>query len=250
MTIYSDWLRDFPTRCTEVLAYLAPKAREQGREVTLMLTVGSMLLNVPWERLKEKDFEHPMTGHPDEAAREANRELARRFNEMLDEPFATSSTLWDNFNGSTKGKWWARNLGNEYDPAKPYYWFFPNDDRYLPSDWSVGQILGVVRNACAHAHILTYSSPEPASTDYNSEGLDPVVEDVLPVMPGRHRISRLLFVSVRSPLNEPPTKFRVVATTPEGFTELLERWAKIISTLDPLGDVKRDVEPHLLPAVS
>jgi hypothetical protein len=85
MTAYRDWLRDFPNRCVEILTLLEPQAREHDREVTLMLCAGSILLNVPLERLKlrldklNQPIEHPMSGHPDEAAREANKGLALKF---------------------------------------------------------------------------------------------------------------------------------------------------------------------------
>jgi hypothetical protein len=227
MTVYRDWLRDFPNRCIATLDRLEPKAREHGREVTLMLSVGSMLLNVPLERLKlgldklNQPIEHPMTGHPDEAARKANKELASKFRAMLDEEmFATSQTLWGSSSGPTKGKWWAGNLGKEYDPTRPDGWFeIGKNGHKLPDSWPVGKVIKVIRNACAHAHVLTYGS--------ETGGKELVAED-------DQQVSRLLFVSLRSSPDEQPTKFRFVSTTPEGFTELLKRWAAVIPILDPL----------------
>jgi hypothetical protein len=228
MTVYRDWLRDFPNRCIETLTLLEPKAHEHGREVTLTLSIGSILLNVPMERLMRRldksrqPIEHPMTGHPDESARKANRELALKFRAMLEEEmFATSQTLWGSNNGPNKGKWWAGNLGREYNPTRPDDWFGTRKSGPLmPECWSVERVIKVIRNACAHAHVLTYSS---------ETGKDRVVED-------NEQISRLLFVSSRNRPDEQPTKFRFVSTTPEGFTELLKRWAVVISELDPLQD--------------
>jgi hypothetical protein len=237
MTVYSDWLRDFPNRCIETLALLEPKARVHGREVTLLLSVGSILLNVPMERLKvrldklQQPIEHPMTGHPDEAARNANRALALKFRAMLDEKFATSPTLWGSSKRPEKGQWWAGNLGREYNPARPVDWFGMGPNGHgMPDNWAVERVISVIRNACAHAHVLTYGS---------LTGKELVVED-------KQQISRLLFVSLRGPLDEQPTKFRFVGTTPDGFGELLERWAAVIPELDPLGDIRSgDDEPHL-----
>jgi hypothetical protein len=250
MTVYSDWLRDFPNRCTETLSLLGTKAQEGGREVTLMLAVGSILLTVPLERLKvrldkrNQPIDHPMTRHV-KAARAANEKLTLKFNAMLNqENFATSPTLWGDSN-SPKADWWAANLGEEYDPADPRDWF--NINKTMPKDWSVGKVLTVIRNACAHAHILTYSS---------ETGANPTAEIVLiPTDKAKRehkdekkkeQISRLLFVSTRSALSERPTKFRFVGTTPVGFAELLNRWAAVIPELDPLGERDRgDDEPHL-----
>jgi hypothetical protein len=231
MTIYSDWLRDFPHRCIETLTLLEPIAREHGREVTLLLSVGSILLNVPMERLKlrldksKRPIEHPMAGHPDEAARTANRELALKFRAMLEERFTTSQTLWGSSGGPKTGEWWAGDLGKEYDPAQPIYWFGhgPNEHK-MPDEWRVGKVISVIRNACAHAHVLTYGSiavKEDGTGDKDQ------------VMEGKEQISRLLFVSLRNALDEQPTKFRFVGTTPEGFVALLHRWATAISDLDP-----------------
>jgi hypothetical protein len=221
MTAYRDWLRDFPNRCVEILTLLEPKAREHDREVTLMLCAGSILLNVPLERLKlrldklNQPIEHPMIGHPDEAAREANKGLALKFRAMLDqEMFTTSPTLWGVSHRATKGKWWAGNLGKEYDPTRPDGWFGTGKDAHkMPDCWPVGKVIKVIRNACAHAHVLTYSS-ETGKKD-------------------NQQVSRLLFVSVGGEQHERPTKFRFVSTTPGGFTELLKQWAAVIPILDP-----------------
>ncbi len=236
MTIYSDWLRDFPNRCIDTLTHLEPKARAHSREVTLLICVGSTLLNVPMERLKKRLdkskqlIEHPMIVHPNKAAQKANRVLAKRFTVMLDdEMFATSSTLWGG-NNPEAGSWWGGNLGKEYDPARPSMWFGSGEGWPIPKQWSVRKVVNVIRNACAHAHVLTDSSG----------GNDAAIED-------GQQISRLLFVSVRSPLDEQPTKFRFVATTPDGFRELLKQWAAVISRLDPLGACERGkIEPHLV----
>ena len=238
MTSYSDWLRDFPNRCIDTLKHLEPKARVHNREVTLLICVGSILLNVPMERLKKRldkskqpTIEHSMIGHPNDAAQKANQVLAKKFTAMLDdEMFPNSSTLWDGKNPEA-GSWWGGNLGKEYDPARPCAWFGSGERWLIPKKWSVAKVVNVIRNACAHAHILTYSSPP---------GNDTAIED-------GQQISRLLFVSVRSRLDEQPTKFRFVATTPDGFRKLLEQWATVIPRLDPLGAREcGEIEPHLI----
>jgi hypothetical protein len=187
-----------------------------------MLSVGSMLLNVPMERLKQridpdtgKPFDHSMIVHPIGKEPE-NKELADKFRAMLDEEFAVSQTL-----RPETGKWWGGNLGEEYDPANPPAWFKSPENLLMPDDWQVVRVLGVIRDACAHAHVITFGS-----------GPGPVVED-------KDEITRLLFVQVRSPSHKKPTKFRFVGTTPEEFEKLLRRWAEVIKELDSLGEYKR-----------
>jgi hypothetical protein len=244
MTQYRDWLRDFPNRCIEVLELLEDDARMHGREVTLLLSVGSILLNVPMERLKErqdkwhKPIVHPVSQRePKNEVRMANEELARKFNLILQEIFMESQTLWGNNapGKAPKRKWWGKNVeDDEYKPAEPDEWLVMSGEEECQLDkWPVGMVLNTIRNACAHAHVLTYDS--------TMVGERVTEKDKGYII----QISRLVFVSVRNRLDEQPTKFRYVSTTPEAFKELLINWAKMIPCIDPLGAPAADDSPHL-----
>ena len=51
MTMYKDWFRDYPVRAWELLQRTSAGAAVSNSEVTLLLSVGCLLLNAPYERL-------------------------------------------------------------------------------------------------------------------------------------------------------------------------------------------------------
>ena len=60
MSEYSSYVSDFPARCADVLEKFRFPARSVGRDVTLLLSITSVGLVIPHERLKPKgDTPHP-----------------------------------------------------------------------------------------------------------------------------------------------------------------------------------------------
>lgn len=81
MTAYTDFTRDFPQRCLDVLDAASAGAATNGREITLLLMTASVGLLVPFERLKP---EHPFgDGRQYEL-------LADRFSDLLENKFVGS----------------------------------------------------------------------------------------------------------------------------------------------------------------
>jgi hypothetical protein len=61
LTAYTDFTRDFPQKCLDVLDAASSGAATNGREITLLLMTASAGLLIPFERLKpdSKNSVHP-----------------------------------------------------------------------------------------------------------------------------------------------------------------------------------------------
>lgn len=85
MSGYANYVQDFPSRCRQLLQLFDGKARQHGREVTLLLSLTTSALIVPFERLRvDKDGKtHPFA--------DANHQRAsQQFQELMDQAFLTS----------------------------------------------------------------------------------------------------------------------------------------------------------------
>src|SRR5687768_3967400 len=53
MSIYKDFVQDFPRRCHDVLKAFGSESKKQDRDVTLLLMVATAGFVMPYERLGE-----------------------------------------------------------------------------------------------------------------------------------------------------------------------------------------------------
>ena len=145
MSAYSSYVRDFPLRCGEILEEFRLPSRKRGRDVTLLLSISTAALIIPYERLGTPNN----TAHP---LRDRDRypKAARQYEELLDKPFL-SSPLWGREEVST----WRKGSVQDVRSGGPDTWPELRDARPMQSDVPVGKVLRILRNALAHGNVFT-----------------------------------------------------------------------------------------------
>jgi hypothetical protein len=135
MTDYSDFIRDFPTRCGEVLNLYHDRAQAKNREVTLLIMTATAAFLVPFERLRPG----MSTMH---AARDREKfpELAQHLDSTLGRPFLGSP-----FHDAGSSSW---SVGKTPRPK-------PVAFKQLTKEAQVSQVLAIIRNALAHGNLWT-----------------------------------------------------------------------------------------------
>lgn len=149
MTAYTDFTRDFPKRCLDVLDKASAGAAANGREITLLYMAASASLLVPFERLKP-DTEN--SAHPFGENKRYGL-AAGRLKELLDKKF----------------------VGSDLCPESSHSWQLAKDvqsvegdvDSWLPNiklkslsaNKQVASTLKLIRNALAHGSIYTTGNP-------------------------------------------------------------------------------------------
>lgn len=242
MTEYKDWFRDYPTRALSLLQRLSPHAEKAGHEVTLLVSIGSLLLTAPFERLTTnrlkivRDLSHPQK----DRQRSENAILVERFDRLLPDDsvgdkhavaFDQASFFW----GDSKPKGWQYGqLADPHQaPDRPDSWIDPNDKPLSDiSSWPVqGRtfrlIFRTMRNAISHGNVMTHPI---------SRGQD-------------DRIAKLIFISNSGvdmgriadeeferlqQAGRAFQKFRFVAVTPQAWREFLFVWARFLDEMKGL----------------
>jgi len=135
MTDYSDQIRDFPTRCGEVLDLFYDQAQAKDREVTLLIMTAAAAFLVPFERLRPG----MSTKHPAQD-RERFPELARHLDSVLGWPFLGSP-----FHDAGSASW---SVGKMPRPKRVEF-------KQLTKETQANQLLAIIRNALAHGNLWT-----------------------------------------------------------------------------------------------
>jgi hypothetical protein len=136
MTDYTDFIRDFPARCGDVLKLAYCPARAQDREVTLLIMTAAAALLVPFERLRPgMAVEH--LG----ADRRTYPDLANQLDAALKQPFLKSP-----FRRGGPGSW---SVGKIDHPEASV------SREPLTMQTPASQVLATIRNALAHGNLFT-----------------------------------------------------------------------------------------------
>lgn len=167
MTAYTDFTRDFPGRCLEVLEAVSSGVAANGREITLLYMAASASLLVPFERLKA---EHPF-GDSQRKVRTADR-----LTELLGKKFV-GSVLCPTNTHSWRLARKISSVDGELDG------WLPNAKlQAFSKGGKVESTLTLIRNALAHGNIYTVDDPirelvfvkEVLGTDRKRVGFDVV----------------------------------------------------------------------------
>jgi hypothetical protein len=207
MSMYVNFVKDFPGRCEEILDAYGKRAAFLGREVTLMLVVASAGFNVPHERLKKSDHPSKDRHHFTIAERQLRDVRNSRF---------LGSVLWDQAPGSwrygkilddqgTLDQWKAATRGfDEYNGSG-------TNTKIIKAD----VVLDGLRNALAHGNIFTW---------------------------GKRNIEMMMFLSridqpsicqkCGSKIDQIDKGYRVFVVSPEDFQKFLRRWFTFIRSLE------------------
>lgn len=147
MSAYRDYVSDFPRRCSILLRRLRFPARGMRLEVTHLLSITTVGLIVPHERLKRLN-EESQAPHPS-GDRHRYKEAASEYNRLLEEAFL-SSPLWpDGKSTWRKGK--VKDVGAQ---APNFDQAFTGAEPMLPNV-KAGTVVNIMRNALAHGNIVT-----------------------------------------------------------------------------------------------
>lgn len=135
MTDYADFIRDFPTRCGEVLELRYEQSLSNGREITLLIMTAAAAFIVPYERLRSADKEHPSLDRRRFPSAAQNLDIA------LSKPFRKSP-----FHSESMGSWSVGRVRT----AEP-----PVDLPPLTNQTQANQVFAIMRNALAHGNLWT-----------------------------------------------------------------------------------------------
>ena len=144
MSAYKNFIREFPGRCSDLLkAY--PAAKWADRDVTLLLTIASAGITVPFERLTKKTYPYLF----DDYANNPNTSI--EFDKRLTSKFLHSDLL------SAPERWYFGSLENVKGEADA--WPELRNPRPIPNAKTVYEIIRHLANALAHGGILTRGNP-------------------------------------------------------------------------------------------
>ncbi|WP_407543371.1 hypothetical protein Q0M94_25960 (plasmid) [Deinococcus radiomollis] len=146
---YTSFIKDFPSRCRELLVTYPEERLQRGlpdRSVTTMLCVASAVLTIPQERLKKATLRNGQdVSHPE---RHQYAEATLAFDTYTGQDLALSN-LWEAV--STKAHYQLGPRPTEFH-AKASGPFF--------ADYKVWEFIRVLRNALAHGNIYTGDHPK------------------------------------------------------------------------------------------
>lgn len=143
MSSYDNFIRDFPSRCRDLLKMFQDKAELENRDVTLLLSIASTALLIPYARLRERN--HPSSDFHNfhSAARSMDTEMKGYFRKSV-------------LSNSTGRPWGICNLEitNGCYPEN-----ISTLCRPISAKKQTETVIKIIRNALAHGNILTLGSP-------------------------------------------------------------------------------------------
>jgi len=172
MSNYTNYIKDFPSRCQDILKRYEKQSNLLGREVTLMLAIATSGFIIPLERLKPgSEHSHPSRD------RDKHRDAQKEFDKLWDSKFC-GSRIW----GKDPGSWKCGIL--ESIEGIPDSWEELNKNpKTISPDKTVRNTFKTMRNALAHGNILTRGNPIDAiiflsqrceeSSEYNYISVSP-----------------------------------------------------------------------------
>ena len=141
MSAFKNFVQDFPKRCTDILNLFGHEAEMKDREVTLLLSVATPSLIIPFERLHKAN--HPSNDliRFKAASEQLNTELKKK---------CKDSCLWTN-------QTWQYKMLKELQ-GDPDAWGLDADAKSI-IDKHTCTVLSILRNALAHGNIWTTGEP-------------------------------------------------------------------------------------------
>lgn len=143
MSSYDNFISDFPLRCSDLLKMFQDKAESANLGVTLLLSIASTALLIPYARLKETNHPSSDFQHFCSAASELDNKMKGYFSRSV-------------FTNASGGHW---GLGNVTitDGCCPEN--INTLCRPISAKKQTGTVIKIIRNALAHGNILTRGNP-------------------------------------------------------------------------------------------
>jgi hypothetical protein len=217
MSAYANYVKDFPTRCIELLD-LTLHAEKKGLDVTLLLAVAGQAVMMPLERLEllrsTLSAQRTDGNHPSGDAK-TFKSAADKLSEALDKQCKVSSLFQNDHKEFDPDSWKYNecelggvNLEN-VEPMKSI------------ADKSCRTILKILRNALAHGNLRTDGKP----------------------------INRLIFLSR---VSKDVEKYHRLECHPDELRRFLKAWANALRSLklDPDKFIDWPLPPSFLEAVA
>lgn len=199
MTAYSNFVKDFPTRCRDILKDYKAQAQQTGHEVTLTLTIASAAFVIPFERLNPSAADH--------LAADRHRECVKKMGKLLGRHFAS----W------APGASWRQGpliAGSAVRGKDVEQWLDATTLQPIDPARNVGSVLVLLRNSLAHGNLYSYPSGSSAS-------------DSKP-------ITELIFLAKRRhpESDELLDEYNMIVVNPADFLAFLELWIAFLDELD------------------
>lgn len=149
MSSYSNFIKGFPSRCSDILKTYEKQSRARNQEVTLTLAIATAGFVIPFERLRpsSENLNHPSRD------RERFQQAKDEFEKILDVPFLGSG-LWKEDIGS-----WIFAKEVKDVQKEPDFWIELENPKPLSAEKKVKSISKHLRNALAHGNIYTRGDP-------------------------------------------------------------------------------------------
>lgn len=196
MTSYSSFTQDFPKRCMDILRSFEDLARDNDREVTLMLCIASAGFIIPFERLNPS--------YPNHIADDRHSKAVSKLGSLLGRSFTSwhEGTTWEYIDGIP---------GETIRATQIDQWANPDKRKILYNEKTAGSVFSHLRNALAHGNIFSYPTP---TEQYPTTSIE-----------------ILIFLSK---CRDKETKqlldiYNLLSVSPEGFRTFLEKWMEFLN---------------------
>lgn len=192
MTMYKDFVHDYPARCIDVLTNLFEHAKTRDREVTLLLMAAAGGFVMPYERLnkgqliKQPDLDRP-----------AHKKQMANLNEELNKKIKNSNIFRDIIS-----KWRYSVLKEQHDTISVI--MVAESAKPVNFEKKVLTAIKIIRHSIAHGNILAIESPTGEIQD-------------------------LIFISRDG--NPDVESFELIVLTPEDLEHFLLKWFEFIKNL-------------------
>ncbi len=188
-------------------------ATANDREVTLLLSVATAAIVVPYERLRGSSDNHP-AGDP-----LVYPSAKRKFNEAVNSSFLRSHR-WG------QGKSWqvVKKISEDVIQARQAeHWAAPEIRKPLPDTFVADSVINHLRNALAHGSIFTYPS--------RMGGDKPAQIETLVFLSESSTSRKLRKEAEQSGHALPPRNYDVLFVSPGDFRAFLEKWVEFLDSL-------------------
>lgn len=147
MSMYKDFVKDYPARCIDVLDKFYKEAKNEDREVTLLLMAAAGSLVMPYERLSwGRSIRQPDLDRGERAIQMDNLKCE------LTNKIKNSTNL-----GSEIRKWRYSDPGKVHDEERIIR--AAESAKNISIDKQVSTAINIIRHSIAHGNVMAIESP-------------------------------------------------------------------------------------------